>query len=322
MLGGYFGLFGLGLAFVQRRTGSTYLALALAPFLWTAIDLVAARFTCVPWDQLGYSQVDNSLVTLLAPWTGVYGISFTLVAVNALLAASLLPRRGHQRTKLSKWALLACGLALLVCAFTGISSKPAPPLPSDSAVLIQPNLDVEDTGYWLEPGEWDQHMAEFKRLAAEQCKTYIAGIPQTGASTGEIVCPPHLIHPDLVVWPESPAPFFEQEARFKTAMSTIARSDDAPLIVSGVGSDFESVAGASVDHVSAMVFSADGNEVGRYDKIHLVPWGEYVPFPKVLLLRAQAHRQGRELRSGSRPRRLPHSVRRRQDAPLRHFYLL
>ncbi len=281
VLGAYFGLFGLGLAFIHRRTGSTYLALAAAPFFWTAIDLAAARITCVPWDQLGYSQVDNSLVTLLAPWTGVYGISFLLVAVNALLVASLLPRRGHERTTLSKWALLACGLVLLVCAYRGTSPKPTPPLPNASAILIQPNLDVEDTGYWLEPGEWDQHMAQFKSLTAEQCKTYIAGIPQTGASTGEIVCPPHPIHPDLVVWPESPAPFFEQEARFKSAMSAIARGDDAPLIVSGVGSDFGPVAGGWVDHVSAMVFSADGNEVGRYDKIHLVPWGEYVPFPKV-----------------------------------------
>ncbi len=322
VLGGYFGLFGLGLAFVQRRTGSTYLALALAPFLWTAIDLAAARITCVPWDQLGYSQVDNSLVTLLAPWTGVYGISFTLVAVNALLAAGLLPRRGHQRTKLSKWALLACGLALLICAITGISSKPVPPLPSASAVLIQPNLDVEDTGYWLEPGEWDQRMAEFKRLAAEQCKTYIAGIPQTGATTGEIVCPPHPIHPDLVVWPESPAPFFQQEARFKSAMSAIARGDDAPLIVSGVGSDFHPEAGGSVDHVSAMVFTADGNEVGPLRQNPPRALGRIRSLSKGFLLRAQTHRQSCELRSGNRPHRLPHSVRRRPDAPLRHPHLL
>ena len=47
-----------------------------APFLWTALELAAARITSVPWDQLGYSQVDNALVNQLAPWTGVYGISF------------------------------------------------------------------------------------------------------------------------------------------------------------------------------------------------------------------------------------------------------
>ncbi|MGA7255610.1 MAG: apolipoprotein N-acyltransferase [Terracidiphilus sp.] len=281
VLGAYFGLFALGLALVQRRTGSTYLALALAPFLWTAIDLAAARITCVPWDQLGYSQVDNALVTQLAPWTGVYGIGFLLVAVNALLAAGLLPPRSRHRSRLRRGALPACGLLLLVGAFRGIFIKPAQPLPNSSAVLIQPNLNVDTTGFWLKPEEWDQHIADFKRLAAEQCKTYIAGIPQTGAPTGEIVCPPFPTHPDLVAWPESPAPFFEQEPRFQRSMSAIARASNAPLIVSGVGSDFQPLAGGWVDHVSAMVYSADGNEIGRYDKIHLVPWGEYVPFPKL-----------------------------------------
>jgi hypothetical protein len=73
----------LGVALVRRATGSTRLALAAAPILWTGLELAAARITSVPWDQLGYSQVDNALVNQLAPWTGVYGISFVLVAVNA-----------------------------------------------------------------------------------------------------------------------------------------------------------------------------------------------------------------------------------------------
>ena len=76
VLGLYFGLFGLGVMLVLRATGKRKLALAAAPFLWVALDLAAARITSVPWDQLGYSQVDNGIVNRLAPWTGVYGISF------------------------------------------------------------------------------------------------------------------------------------------------------------------------------------------------------------------------------------------------------
>ena len=76
------------------------------------------------------------------------------------------------------------------------------PQPTATAVLIQPNLDVGGDNDWAGPGEWDSHIAEFKRLADEQCKTYIAGIPQTGAPNGEIICPPYPTHPDLVVWPE------------------------------------------------------------------------------------------------------------------------
>jgi hypothetical protein len=56
-----------------------------------------------------------------------------------------------------------------------------PPAPTATAVLIQPNLDVSGDNRWLRPGEWESHIADFQRLAEEQCKTYIAGIPQTGA---------------------------------------------------------------------------------------------------------------------------------------------
>ncbi len=99
-----------GLALVRRATGSTRLALAAAPIFWAGLELAAARITSVPWDQLGYSQVDNALVNQLAPWTGVYGISFVLVAVNALIAGGFLliaPRTkrlwgaGRRRARLS-----------------------------------------------------------------------------------------------------------------------------------------------------------------------------------------------------------------------------
>jgi apolipoprotein N-acyltransferase len=62
-LGLYFGLFGFCVALVRRATGSTRWALAAVPFLWVAMELAAARITSFPWDQLGYSQVDNALLT-------------------------------------------------------------------------------------------------------------------------------------------------------------------------------------------------------------------------------------------------------------------
>jgi apolipoprotein N-acyltransferase len=106
----------------------------------------------------------------------------------------------------------------------GFSIPPPQPAPTASAVLIQPNLDVAGENRWSRPGEWEQHIAEFKRLAGVQCKTYIAGIPQTGASTGEIICPPYPTHPDLVVWPESPAPFIEGDPVFSRHCASIAHA--------------------------------------------------------------------------------------------------
>jgi apolipoprotein N-acyltransferase len=305
VLGLYFGIFGLGLVLVHRATGSVRIALGLAPFLWVGLDLAAARITSVPWDQLGYSQIDNTLVNQIAPLAGVYGITFVLVAVNALLAGALLFKHGSKsglardargRTAASakksfarvsknwfagRWAWAACGAILLVSGFAGIFVSPPEPDPTATAVLIQPNLDVGVGNNWQGP-VWDRHIAEFAGLADEECKNYIAGIPQTGAPEGEINCPPYPTHPDLVVWPESPAPFMEDDVSFKQAMQSIAVATQAPLVVGGIGTDFSQEENAWRDYNSAFVVEADGKMVGRYDKIHLVPFGEYIPFQNLL----------------------------------------
>jgi apolipoprotein N-acyltransferase len=277
VLGLYFGLFGLGVMLVRRATGKQHLALAAAPFLWVALDLAAARITSVPWDQLGYSQVDNGIVNQLAPWTGVYGISFLLVAINALLAAGLVVADNRNR-----WLPCTLGFLFALTCFAGIIRQPVKPASPAAAVLVQPNLDVGADNDWSAPGEWDRHIAEFNRLASEQCKTYIAGIPQTGAPNGEIICPPYATHPDLIVWPEAPSPFLENDPRFQKTIAAIAQSHQAPLIIGGLGADYSQDQQQWMDYNAAMVFAPDGNRVGRYEKIHLVPFGEYIPFQQYL----------------------------------------
>ncbi len=293
VLGLYFGLFGLGLAFVQKATGSTRLALLFAPFLWTALELAAAHITSVPWDQLGYSQVDNGLVNQLAPWTGVYGITFGIILVNSALAGALLLERTSwsrepkfeisrfiELRKADSFSCAVGGVALFLTAFAGLADAPPEASTSATAVLIQPNLDVANTGYWQGPGEWASHIVQFTQLAEESCKSYIAGIPQTGAQTVDVSCY-YPQHTDLVVWPEAPAPFFENDPRFQQAMPQIARTVQAPIIVNGIGSE-PSGDGGFHDYVSAMIFDASGQEIGRYDKMHLVPFGEYIPFARLL----------------------------------------
>ena len=285
VLGLYFGLFGLGVMLVRRATGNARLALAAAPFLWVALDLAAARITSVPWDQLGYSQVDNGIVNQLAPWTGVYGITFLLVAVNALSAGLSLAAEQMKdrvaRIRIQGWGF-AVYLAILFLA-NGHSVLPAAqPTASATAVLIQPNLDVGGDNDWSGPGEWDSHIAQFQHLAGEQCKTYIAGIPQTGAPSGEIICPPYPTHPDLVVWPESPAPFTQSDPRFRKSIAGIAQSVGAPLVVGNIGEDYNDDGQVTAYYNSALVIDNEGGLVGRYDKIHLVPFGEYIPFAQYL----------------------------------------
>jgi apolipoprotein N-acyltransferase len=280
VLGLYFGVFGLSVMLVRRATGSTRLALAAAPVLWTALELAAARITSVPWDQLGYSQVDNAALNQLAPWTGVYGISFVLVVFNAAIALLFVgkPSESRPRWKGVFWLTLALS-GFSFGLFAGPRDRSG--APTATAVLIQPNLDVGSEDAW--PGaQWANHMDQFAHLAEEQCKTYIAGIPQTGAASGEIVCPPYPTHPNLVVWPESPAPFAEQEPRFQQGMASVARAVQAPLVVGSLGMNPPSTEGLWRYYNSALIVGSDGARVGRYDKIHLVPFGEYIPFKELL----------------------------------------
>ena len=275
VLGLYFGLFGVAVALVGRSTGQVRLALAAAPVLWTGMELAASRITSVPWDQLGYSQVDNGLVNRLATLTGVYGVSFVVVAVNALVASTFLCEARNARM------LGGAGALLAVVAWAGIwFPVPVEPAPA-TAVLIQPNLDVGSDDAWAGP-EWATHMAAFTRLAGEDCKPYIAGIPETGAPEQDPMCPPHSAPPALVAWPESPAPYMEADPRLPQSMIAIAHAVGAPLVVGSVGMDYSEPDHAWHDFNSALVVGADGARIGRYDKIHLVPFGEYIPFKDLL----------------------------------------
>jgi apolipoprotein N-acyltransferase len=278
VLGLYFAFFGLGVVLIRRATSSSALALAAAPFLWTALDLAAARITSVPWDQLGYSQVDNTLVNQLAPWAGVYGISFLLVAANALLTGAWILGSAGARS----WSGVA-GVLVTIGGSCGVLIAPPRPAGTATAVLVQPNLDVGVDNNWAGPGEWEGHIAEFARLAGEQCKAYIAGIPQTNAPAGEIVCPSHPTYPDLVAWPEAPGPFAEADPRFQQSVVTLAQSLRAPLVVGGIGAVYSDSDQSWRDYNSAMIVGPDGSHIGRYDKIHLVPFGEYIPFKNFLV---------------------------------------
>lgn len=288
VLGLYFGAFGLTLTLVCRASGSRRIALLLAPFLWTALELAAARITSVPWDQLGYSQVDNGVAIMLAPWTGTYGVSFILVAANSALLALLVPairrERGMQTNILitAQFALALTGSILAFAPVTRHLQDPNKSRASAAAVLVQPNLDVGVDANWNAPGEWETQVDRFQQLAGEQCKKYIAGIPQTGAPTGEIICPPFPTHPDLVVWPESPAPFIQADQRFQQAATNIATGVQTNLVLGGLGTEYSADEQRWRDYNSAMVFRRDGRFVGRYDKIHLVPFGEYIPFKELL----------------------------------------
>jgi apolipoprotein N-acyltransferase len=283
-LGSWFGVFALALTVIRSAAesrGLRWVALAAVPFLWTAMEFALARVPEFPWDQLGYSQVDNGLLTRLAPWAGVYGISFVLAGVNALLAAGLVLEQGRKGFSMR----LCCGVlgvSLTVTGAAGFLVKTARPAAEATAVLVQPNLDVAADDVWVGP-EWDRRMAQFAQLAGQTCSLgSIAGLPETGVAPMDVPCSP--VSPTLIAWPESPAPFRAMDPLFQAAMRDIALAVKAPMIVGDVGVDLaQSQVGDPEYRVynSASVVATDGRLVGRYDKMHLVPFGEYIPAQKL-----------------------------------------
>lgn len=274
VLGLYFALFAFLVALVRKAFRSALPAALLAPFFWVAVELAASRITSVPWDQLGYSQIDNFLLTRLAPFTGVYGISFVLAAVNAIVAAGLV----ESRLRRGRWRI-AVGLLLAAALQCGTRMVPPAQPTQATAVMIQPNLIVNQRYDWDDGGVLAP-ARQFSDMSGRSCGSYIAGMPETKAPVVQPQCPQPLLPPDLIVWPESPAPFREWDPRFRDLLSRLARENHASVVAGNTGIEASSTSYEIYN--SAAFVAPDGNSLGRYDKIHLVPFGEYVPFKELL----------------------------------------
>ena len=252
-LGLYHGVFGLLVALVARGQDHRR-ALVLSPFLWVGVELARTRITGFPWNLLGIAQVENVALCRIASWTGVYGISFEIVLVNVALAAAFLiprPRRGM---------MLAAALAAAAVLQAGRLIE-APPAPAGHyALLVQQNIPV--SADWT-PAYFRQTLDSLASLTSNSISA------ASGAK------------PDLIVWPESPAPFFTNDARFRDFLSQLARKTNAWLIVGSIGSNASHPNAEGALFNSAALISPSGEWTSRYDKVHLVPFGEYLPFPSL-----------------------------------------
>ena len=284
-LGLYHALFGALIASFRRSSLGVQKALLLSPFAWVAVELARARITGLPWDLLGIAQVDNPLLLRLAPITGAYGLSFLIAAVNSLwLIRISLKERQYTRQAIT-------GAGVLIVAFYVIflhrMEVPREAKTTASATLVQENLEVgaADRGPQLTKTDM---LAQFSELSLYPPLNYCRGIPELKATTcihaftvqrGDSERPLTSPRTDLLVWPESPAPFQENDFEFRNALSALAREAQAPIIVGNIGIDANHEAKRGYDlRNSADFIQPNGSFAGRYDKMHLVPFGEYVPF--------------------------------------------
>jgi apolipoprotein N-acyltransferase len=207
--------------------------------LWTGIERTHGTFGFA-WLTLGNAGIDMPLPLRVAPFVGVYGISFLFALMSAVVALLIL-RRGRKHLY---WLVIVPVLLLL----------PEPPpreTPAETALVVQPNLPAEEQ--WTDASAG----AERDHLIKESLDASLAGSEQ------------------LVIWPESPGPFyFYRDPTFHQEAMRVAQVDRAYFLFGTVADSGE---GAPLN--SAVLLRPDGSLVDRYDKINLVPFGEYVPAP-------------------------------------------
>jgi apolipoprotein N-acyltransferase len=233
--------------------------LMAAPIVWVATEYGRTHlFTGFPWVLLGYSQANVLPVAQLASVFGVYGVSALVSAVSAAAAMVVLARRPAEWTA----AVGATAAVVSVVVVGGLLRLQSGALLSGDPVrvgLVQGNVDQAD--------KWNVGRAagifeDYMRLSRE----VIAG----GAT--------------LVVWPESSAPFRFDEHRENTErIRQLARDASVSILV---GSDEVERASEPKYFNSAIMVRPDGSTGGVYRKLHLVPFGEYVPLRPVFFFAA------------------------------------
>jgi apolipoprotein N-acyltransferase len=264
-LGLYVGLYSAGA--VWFRSLIPRYGFFVFPCLWVTLELIRTyALSGMPWGLLGYSQYRQIEIIQIADHMGVYGVSFLIVLVNVALAeflSWLMPYFRNFRPARLPWELAAIAALLVTLSWqyghVTLSETPFSDVPRSSITVgvVQPNVDQAvkwDTAYR------EETLARFDRLTEK-----------LGRAT------------DLVVWPEAATPFvFEREPVYQLQLMAMANQAQAPILFGSPALRFYPDRRPYLMN-SAYLLAPDGKLLGRYDKHHLVPFGEYIPFKSSLL---------------------------------------
>jgi len=273
----YPGLFCTGLS--RLRTGGLPW-LPVAPFLWVALEFGRGwLFSGFPWENLGYSQYRFLPLIQVADLTGAAGISFLLVTVNALLfhaLATLMQRRQILASILPVTLAAAIILGQYGYGRWRLGTLETSSSPSLKVSLIQGNIPQETK--W-EPAFQQATLERYLRLTRETVERD---------------------NPQLVVWPETATPFaFLGEGELSRVLILEVQSLQTPLLF---GSPAVRRQGDRLRlYNRAYLLDERGRIGGYYDKRHLVPFGEYVPFQSVLFFVHRLVEAAGDFAAGDRP---------------------
>ncbi len=262
-LGLYVGAYAWGYALLHR--GHPSLIWLGAPSLWVSLEYLRTyAFSGFPWALLGYSQYQWLPVIQVSDMTGVYGVSFLVVMVNVAIT-SISQWIVHRKDELSiafpKQQAIGVILILSISLAYGHWQIKQQAILDQSATslsigLVQPNISQDK--------KWDQTYIN------ETLKRYTTLSQQTGKNL------------DLLIWPEAATPFFfEKEPAYQKIILSLLQENQSPLLFGSPTLRFETD-GKPYLLNSAYILSPEHLVTGRYDKRHLVPFGEYVPLKSLL----------------------------------------
>ncbi|CAN5711982.1 apolipoprotein N-acyltransferase [soil metagenome] len=260
-----------------KRSG-TY-AIFAAPFLWTAIEFLRFNLTGNNWNAIGYSQAfTNNLFQTIqnAQYGGIYLTGFWICTFNSIFTIvcfSIIPRltpknspfRNSNYAKSSVFFVLLFSLLALPFAFSPNFNFSDIPSERNEIVIIavQPNVPMSGLKY----GEWEK----LRQRHIELAENALQKINKQQTTNNE--------QPTIIIFPESPMNFmYESDREFQSFIRDFAVRNNVSVL-------FNSAQPNTISdnfYNSAVMIDRQGKKIGQYDKIHLVPFGEYVPVPEPL----------------------------------------
>ena len=248
------GLFTLLFALGVRKWG--HLALLLAPVFWPALEWFRLIVTGQLWNALGYSQAYHPAFIQPAKWGGVYAVSFLIVAVNSAIVLVIF-KQTRRRVAIAALAVILVGCVNVVSALRTASASTA----GDSFVYViafQPNVPMD-----LAKGP-DEMNALLDRHWSMSTNA-LNSLPNDGA-------------PRFLIWPESPMNFtYASDRTFQEQLAAFTKQHHTSLLFNSLE--------PTLNHGfynSALLINEEGRMIAQYDKIRLMPFGEYVPLPQWL----------------------------------------
>jgi apolipoprotein N-acyltransferase len=251
-------VFAMVLARAVRKWGTA--ALYMAPLFWVALEWARLETTGQLWNAIGYSQAYHPLLIQTARWGGVYAVGFLIVLVNGAIAFSVL-RRTKRAFAISAVAVLLVSVATLTLnlSMSFSAGESATAKDNDAVVVaIQPNVPMDLV-------KSTEEMTTLAALHFQMSESALGQLPDDGK-------------PRLVIWPESPMNFtYGTDSPLRDRLAVFAKANHTSVLLNS-----QEAAPNDGIYNSALLINEEGGLVAQYDKIRLLPFGEYVPLPRWL----------------------------------------